>query len=80
MIAKFNFKEKNSVRGGYSLSLLITICIFYFLGVFVTNGDIGIGTVLGSAIFNVLLVVGLCGILSNMVCCFEQEFNFYISY
>lgn len=58
-----NFKD------GYFLSMRFnnTYCSFSSSGVFVTNGDIGIGTVLGSAIFNVLLVVGLCGILSNMV-------------
>jgi len=37
------------------------------IGVFVTKGDIGIGTILGSAVFNVLFVIGVCGIASGTV-------------
>ncbi|KAL6089986.1 hypothetical protein STEG23_008529, partial [Scotinomys teguina] len=38
-----------------------------FLGVFITQGDIGISTVLGSAIYNLLGICAACGLLSNMV-------------
>lgn len=34
------------------------------LGVFVTYSDIGIGTIVGSAVFNVLFVIAICAILS----------------
>ena len=34
---------------------------------FITKGDIGIGTILGSAVFNVLFVLGLCGIVASAV-------------
>jgi len=34
------------------------------LGVFVTKSDIGIGTIVGSAVFNVLFVIGVCAILA----------------
>ncbi|XP_068688983.1 sodium/potassium/calcium exchanger 4-like [Montipora foliosa] len=37
------------------------------IGVFITHGDIGIGTILGSAVFNVLFVIGLCGVGAGTV-------------
>ncbi|KAB0394038.1 hypothetical protein E2I00_016598, partial [Balaenoptera physalus] len=39
-----------------------------FLGVFITKGDIGISTILGSAIYNLLGICAACGLLSNVVC------------
>ena len=44
-----------------------TYYIFSSLGVFVTKGDIGVGTILGSAVFNVLFVIGVCGIGAGTV-------------
>uniref|UniRef100_G3RGP2 Sodium/potassium/calcium exchanger 5 n=1 Tax=Gorilla gorilla gorilla TaxID=9595 RepID=G3RGP2_GORGO len=38
-----------------------------FLGVFITKGDIGISTILGSAIYNLLGICAACGLLSNTV-------------
>ncbi|KAM4829842.1 sodium/potassium/calcium exchanger 5 isoform 1-T1 [Thomomys bottae] len=38
-----------------------------FLGVFVAKGDIGISTILGSAIYNLLGICAACGLLSNVV-------------
>ncbi|KAF4017484.1 hypothetical protein G4228_008573 [Cervus hanglu yarkandensis] len=38
-----------------------------FLGVFITKGDIGISTILGSAIYNLLGICAACGLLSNAV-------------
>ncbi|CAH3026751.1 unnamed protein product [Porites evermanni] len=37
------------------------------IGVFITEGDIGIGTILGSAVFNVLFVIGACGLGAGTV-------------
>ncbi|XP_012557787.1 sodium/potassium/calcium exchanger 3 isoform X1 [Hydra vulgaris] len=37
------------------------------IGVFITKGDIGIGTILGSAVFNVLFVLGISGIVASKV-------------
>ena len=34
------------------------------LGVFVTKSDVGIGTIVGSAVFNVLFVIGVCAIVA----------------
>ncbi|XP_066491140.1 sodium/potassium/calcium exchanger 5 [Tiliqua scincoides] len=38
-----------------------------FLGVFVTKGDIGVSTILGSAIYNLLGITAACGLLSTVV-------------
>ena len=46
---------------------LMTIFCFLIIGVFITEGDIGIGTILGSAVFNVLFVVGACGLGAGTV-------------
>ncbi|EDO32048.1 predicted protein, partial [Nematostella vectensis] len=37
------------------------------IGVFITKGDIGVGTILGSAVFNVLFVIGVCGVGAGTV-------------
>ena len=38
-----------------------------FAGVFITKGDVGVGTIVGSAVFNILFVIGCCGILAGEV-------------
>uniref|UniRef100_A0A3B5MM58 Sodium/calcium exchanger membrane region domain-containing protein n=1 Tax=Xiphophorus couchianus TaxID=32473 RepID=A0A3B5MM58_9TELE len=38
-----------------------------FLGVFVTKGDIGISTIVGSAVYNLLGICAACGLLASMV-------------
>ncbi|CAB1455060.1 unnamed protein product [Pleuronectes platessa] len=35
------------------------------IGVFITKGDVGVGTIVGSAVFNILVIIGLCGIFSK---------------
>ncbi|CAI5644962.1 unnamed protein product [Oreochromis niloticus] len=37
-----------------------------FLGVFVTKGDIGVSTIVGSAVYNLLGIYGACGLLASM--------------
>ncbi|CAD5117580.1 DgyrCDS6338 [Dimorphilus gyrociliatus] len=37
------------------------------IGVFIAHGDVGIGTIVGSAVFNILFIIGLCGILVKEV-------------
>jgi Ca2+/Na+ antiporter len=37
------------------------------MGTFVTEGDIGVGTVVGSAIFNGLAVPAFCGLFAEQV-------------
>ncbi|XP_043659940.1 sodium/potassium/calcium exchanger 4 isoform X4 [Drosophila teissieri] len=36
-----------------------------FVGTFVTNGDIGLGTIVGSSVFNILAIAGVCGIFTQ---------------
>ena len=61
-------------------------CIFSFydklqeikkipLGVFVAKGDVGIGTIVGSAVFNILVIIGLCALLCDKVSVFIIVFN-----
>jgi K+-dependent Na+/Ca+ exchanger-like protein len=35
------------------------------MGVFVAKSDVGFGTIVGSAVFNVLFVIGLCGVFAK---------------
>ncbi|XP_028033000.1 sodium/potassium/calcium exchanger 4 [Bombyx mandarina] len=37
------------------------------IGTFITEGDIGVGTIVGSAVFNILAVAACCGIGAGMV-------------
>ncbi|KAG5887630.1 hypothetical protein JTB14_036275 [Gonioctena quinquepunctata] len=37
------------------------------VGTFVTQGDLGVGTIVGSAVFNILAVPACCGLFANMV-------------
>lgn len=37
------------------------------IGVFVSFDDVGIGTIVGSAVFNILFVIGMCAIFSKTV-------------
>uniref|UniRef100_A0A7M4FW85 Solute carrier family 24 member 4 n=2 Tax=Crocodylus porosus TaxID=8502 RepID=A0A7M4FW85_CROPO len=37
------------------------------IGVFITHGDVGIGTIVGSAVFNILCIIGVCGIFAGQV-------------
>ncbi|XP_051953181.1 sodium/potassium/calcium exchanger 5-like [Xyrauchen texanus] len=38
-----------------------------FLGVFVTKGDIGVSTIMGSAVYNLLCICAACGLLTSVV-------------
>ncbi|XP_076785781.1 sodium/potassium/calcium exchanger 5 isoform X2 [Arvicanthis niloticus] len=59
----------------YMFLAVSVVCDKYFLPsleiisdcVFITKGDIGISTILGSAIYNLLGICAACGLLSNMV-------------
>ncbi|XP_072515048.1 sodium/potassium/calcium exchanger 3 [Salminus brasiliensis] len=35
------------------------------IGVFITKGDVGVGTIVGSAVFNILVIIGVCGIFAG---------------
>jgi Ca2+/Na+ antiporter len=36
------------------------------LGVFIAKGDVGTGTIVGSAVFNILFVIGLCALYTGI--------------
>ncbi|XP_045151196.1 sodium/potassium/calcium exchanger 3 [Echinops telfairi] len=36
-------------------------------GVFITKGDVGVGTIVGSAVFNILCIIGVCGLFAGQV-------------
>ena len=44
-------------------------------GVFITHGDVGVGTIVGSAVFNILCIIGVCGLFAGQV----SEFFFSLS-
>ncbi|KAJ8402709.1 hypothetical protein AAFF_G00363810 [Aldrovandia affinis] len=35
------------------------------IGVFITKGDVGVGTIVGSAVFNILCIIGVCGVFAR---------------
>ncbi|KAL0967595.1 hypothetical protein UPYG_G00254250 [Umbra pygmaea] len=37
------------------------------IGVFITHGDVGVGTIVGSAVFNILCIIAVCGIFAGQV-------------
>ncbi|XP_048755616.2 sodium/potassium/calcium exchanger 4-like isoform X2 [Ostrea edulis] len=37
------------------------------IGVFIAESDVGVGTIVGSAVFNILFIVGVCGLFSGMI-------------
>ncbi|XP_062856583.1 sodium/potassium/calcium exchanger 3 isoform X2 [Trichomycterus rosablanca] len=37
------------------------------IGVFITKGDVGVGTIVGSAVFNILVIIGVCGIFAGQM-------------
>jgi len=39
------------------------------MGVFIAKSDVGFGTIIGSAVFNVLFVIGMCAIFSKELLC-----------
>ncbi|XP_074901334.1 sodium/potassium/calcium exchanger 5 isoform X1 [Buteo buteo] len=41
--------------------------VIFLIGVFVTKGDIGVSTILGSAIYNLLGISAACGLFSSVV-------------
>uniref|UniRef100_A0A3Q2CB18 Solute carrier family 24 member 4b n=1 Tax=Cyprinodon variegatus TaxID=28743 RepID=A0A3Q2CB18_CYPVA len=41
--------------------------LFASVIVFITHGDVGVGTIVGSAVFNILCIIGVCGIFAGQV-------------
>uniref|UniRef100_A0A8C8A4J6 Sodium/calcium exchanger membrane region domain-containing protein n=1 Tax=Oryzias sinensis TaxID=183150 RepID=A0A8C8A4J6_9TELE len=49
------------------------------IGVFITKGDVGVGTIVGSAVFNILVIIGLCGIFAGQVLQAFQAFTIILT-
>ncbi|XP_061825449.2 sodium/potassium/calcium exchanger 1 isoform X1 [Nerophis lumbriciformis] len=54
-----------------------------FIGVFIAHSNVGIGTIVGSAVFNILFVIGMCALFSREVLCLTwwplfRDVSFYI--
>lgn len=53
------------------------------IGVFIARSNVGIGTIVGSAVFNILFVIGMCAIFSREMLCLTwwplfRDVTFYI--
>lgn len=47
--------------------VVISDLLSFCTGVFITKGDVGVGTIVGSAVFNILCIIGVCGIFAVQV-------------
>lgn len=56
-----------------SSKLRFALYVCCVLGVFVTKGDIGVSTIVGSAVYNLLGICAACGLLASMVHCHNTE-------
>ncbi|CAH1183562.1 unnamed protein product [Phaedon cochleariae] len=70
-IKKFcdNLSMKEDIAGATFMAIASSSPELFIncVGTFVTEGDLGVGTIVGSAVFNVLAVPACCGLFANMV-------------
>ncbi|CAB1337552.1 unnamed protein product [Coregonus sp. 'balchen'] len=62
------FSPEQRRKGAVLLHVVCAIYMFYALAivcVFITKGDLGVGTIVGSAVFNILVIIGICGIFAG---------------
>ncbi|UJR28260.1 hypothetical protein I4U23_009510 [Adineta vaga] len=66
----YNFNLKPDVAGATFMALATSASEFFtsIVGVFFVKSDIALGTILGSAVFNILFVIALCALISTSVC------------
>jgi len=64
-----DLKLKNDVAGATFMAAGSSAPEFFtsVIGVFITKGDIGLGTIVGSAVFNILFIVAICGLCAGTV-------------
>lgn len=69
LFCKFKFMNyENIIYNDIYILNVLNIFIFYFyLGVFIIKGDVGVGMIVGFVVFNIFVVIGLCGILVGEV-------------
>lgn len=56
-----------AARGGRGQDWHRKVSAFPVIGVFITHGDVGVGTIVGSAVFNILCIIGVCGLFAGQV-------------
>lgn len=58
---------KEDIAGGTIMAMATSSPELFIncVGTFITEGDIGVGTVVGSAVFNILAVPACCGLLAR---------------
>ncbi|VTJ58729.1 Hypothetical predicted protein [Marmota monax] len=61
------FSNKERQHGAVLLHILGVRAREFSLGVFITHGDVGVGTIVGSAVFNILCIIGVCGLFAGQV-------------
>lgn len=47
------------------------------IGTFITEGDIGVGTIVGSAVFNILAVAACCGVSAGLVSFWFRKYQIF---
>ena len=50
------------------------------LGVFIAKGDVGTGTIVGSAVFNILFVIGFCSLFTGKFHVYFDPFSYLIDF
>lgn len=73
-VKKWTAEIMSDMKRNKSLILITSICLPPLphlwhppSGVFITKGDVGVGTIVGSAVFNILVIIGLSGIFAGQV-------------
>uniref|UniRef100_A0A6P7F8W4 Sodium/potassium/calcium exchanger 3-like n=1 Tax=Diabrotica virgifera virgifera TaxID=50390 RepID=A0A6P7F8W4_DIAVI len=63
-----NLKMKEDIAGATIMAVANSSAELFIncVGTFVTEGDLGIGTIVGSAVFNILAIPASCGLFANM--------------
>ncbi|CAF1662385.1 unnamed protein product, partial [Adineta ricciae] len=66
----YNLNLTPDVAGATFMALATSASEFFtsIVGVFFVKSDIALGTIVGSAVFNVLFVIALCALISTTVC------------
>ncbi|CAF1033765.1 unnamed protein product, partial [Didymodactylos carnosus] len=66
----FNFNLTPDVAGATFMAMATSASEFFtsLVGVFFVKSDIALGTIVGSAVFNILFVVALCALITKTVC------------
>ncbi|CAF0812151.1 unnamed protein product [Rotaria sordida] len=66
----YNFNLTPDVAGATFMALATSASEFFtsIVGVFFVKSDIALGTIVGSAVFNILFVIALCALISTTIC------------